>query len=91
MSIIDSLFIATNYEVEDMDENPDRALNRYEFIEFLVRLGAFKFKDQSKEVKTFSGAFEILLERHVIPHYSFPPWQEFRALELWQTGPNDVL
>ena len=45
MSIIDSLFIATNYEVEDMDENPDRALNRYEFIEFLVRLGAFKFKD----------------------------------------------
>ena len=45
MSIIDSIFIATNYEVEDMDENPDRALNRYEFLEFLVRLGAFKFKD----------------------------------------------
>ena len=74
MSIIDSIFIATNYEVEDMDENPDGALNRYEFLEFLIRLGAFKFKDTSKEAKTFSEAFEILIERHIMPNYSFPPW-----------------
>ena len=83
MSIIDSIFIATNYEVEDMDENPDRALNRYEFLEFLVRLGACKFKDQSKEVKTFSEAFEILLERHVVPNYNYAPWHDFRVKELW--------
>ena len=57
-----------------MDENPDGALNRYEFLEFLIRLGAFKFKDTSKEAKTFSEAFEILIERHIMPNYSFPPW-----------------
>ena len=45
MSLIDSIFIATNYELEDMTENPDRALNRYEFIEFLVRVAAAKYKD----------------------------------------------
>ena len=91
MSIIDNIFVATNYEVEDLEENPDRALNRYEFIEFLVRIAAFKFKDTAKQVSTFSGAFEILLQKHVFEYMNLPPWQDFREKELWSLGPNDVI
>ena len=45
MSSIDRHFIATNDELEEIDENPDRALCRYEFLEILVRIAAAKFKD----------------------------------------------
>jgi len=38
MSSIDRHFIATNVELEEIDENPDRALCRYEFLEILVRI-----------------------------------------------------
>lgn len=38
VSTIDRLFIATNVELEDIEENPDRALCRYEFFEVLVRI-----------------------------------------------------
>jgi len=38
MSAIDRHFIATNVELEEIDENPDRALCRYEFLEILVRV-----------------------------------------------------
>ena len=40
ISTIDRLFIATNVELEEIEENPDRALCRYEFFEILVRIAA---------------------------------------------------
>ena len=45
ISVIDRIFIATNVEIEQIEENPDRALCRYEFFEILVRIAAAKFKD----------------------------------------------
>jgi hypothetical protein len=38
LATIDRLFIATNVELEEVDENPDRALCRYEFFEVLARI-----------------------------------------------------
>ncbi len=38
VSTIDRMFIVTNVEVEDIQENPDRALCRYELWEILVRI-----------------------------------------------------
>ena len=90
MSVVDSVFIATNYEVEDMDENPDRALNRHEFIEFLVRIAAVKYKD-TKQASTFAEAFEMLLKKNVLEYSHPPPWQEFREKELWDLAPDDVI
>lgn len=37
-STIDRLFIAANVELVDIEENPDRALCRYEMWEILVRI-----------------------------------------------------
>lgn len=37
---LDKHFIATNVELEQIEENPDRALCRYEFMEIIVRIAA---------------------------------------------------
>lgn len=37
-------FIATNVELENNDENPDRDLNRAEFFEILLRIANDKFR-----------------------------------------------
>ena len=77
LNVVDRCFIAANYEVEDLEENPDRALQRYEFIEILVRIAEVKFK-LTKQVTTFSAAFERLLHEHIFKYYTPEPWQEFR-------------
>lgn len=38
IATIDRIFIATNVELEKMDDNPDKALCRFEFFEILVRI-----------------------------------------------------
>jgi hypothetical protein len=44
-STLDRLFIAANVEVgEEQDDNPDKALIRFEFIELLARVAIEKYK-----------------------------------------------
>jgi hypothetical protein len=45
LSTLDRLFIATNVELVDMEENPDKELCRFEFLEILVRISGAKYKD----------------------------------------------
>jgi hypothetical protein len=44
LSMIDRAFIATNFEDDDIDDNPNRELCRYEFMEILIRIADFKYK-----------------------------------------------
>lgn len=68
LSTIDRLFIATNYEIEDNAENPDRALNRFEFFEILIRIANVKFRETGI-VHSYSDALEKLLKEHVLVNY----------------------
>jgi hypothetical protein len=43
MKDIDKIFIATNFEIVDLDENADRSLCRYEFFEIIVRMAYSKY------------------------------------------------
>ena len=43
MATFDRMFIAVNLEEEDLEDNPDRALCRYEFFEILVRIAIAKY------------------------------------------------
>jgi hypothetical protein len=45
VSTIDRLFIASNYEVEKNDDNPDRELCRFEFMEILLRIANAKYRE----------------------------------------------
>ena len=42
---IDRLFIATNFEITEMEDNPDRELCRYELYELLLRIGNAKYRE----------------------------------------------
>jgi len=44
-STLDRLFIATNVELVEQEDNPDRDLCRFEFYEIIVRMGGAKYKD----------------------------------------------
>lgn len=43
---IDQAFVATNYNEHDQDDNDDKSLVRYEFLEIIVRIAKTKFKDK---------------------------------------------
>jgi hypothetical protein len=40
---IDRIFIATNYEEEDLEDNEDNSLCRYEFMEIMCRMAKSKY------------------------------------------------
>ena len=44
-STLDRLFIATNVELVDMEDNPDKELCRFEMLEILVRIAGAKYKE----------------------------------------------
>jgi len=46
---VDRIFIATNYEEEDRDNNDDSNLCRYELLEIIVRMAKTKYIENLKE------------------------------------------
>jgi hypothetical protein len=60
LSTLDRLFIATNVELVEMDDNPDNSLCRFEMVEILVRIVGAKYKEVGL-AKTYSEGLEMLL------------------------------
>eukprot|EP00347_Sterkiella_histriomuscorum_P008584 403344534 len=89
IATIDRMFIAANVEVTDIEENPDRALCRYELWEILVRIAGQKFKETNL-AQTFNESLEKLLENNILKYSLALPWQEFRDEELWVKDVNLV-
>eukprot|EP00347_Sterkiella_histriomuscorum_P014450 403360819 len=90
LSTIDRLFIATNVEIEQQSDNPDKSLCRYEFFEILVRLSNSKYKEPGI-IATHSESFKKLLYEHILPFAVVYPWQEFRDNQIWKIEVNDTL
>lgn len=86
---IDRIFIATNVELVEQEDNPDRDLCRFEFYEILVRLGAAKFKD-SGQAKTWDEATERILKQHILPNSSNMGGQSFRDNYIWILPIDDL-
>ena len=59
-SSLDRLFIASNYEIEEQEDNPDTALIRFEFIELLMRIAIDKYKKSGK-FSTYWQCLECLI------------------------------
>lgn len=70
VGLVDRMFIAVNFEEEELDDNPDRELCRYEFMEILVRIADAKYK-QRKMAGSFAQAFERVL-KELFDHYNVP-------------------
>lgn len=71
ISKVDMAFIATNVELVEMGSNPDRDLNRNEFMEILLRLANDKYR-MPKLCQTYTQALKRLLEENVYPNYKPP-------------------
>lgn len=90
LSLIDTIFVNTNYELEDHnDQNPNRELCRYEFYEILLRIAKAKYKDQGV-CSNLSESLELLIKDLVIPNSHPGKWQEFRDRKLWTIEVNDI-
>lgn len=91
MSTIDRMFIATNIELEDQAENPDRALCRFELWEILVRIAVHKFRDaEQHDIQPGDSlkAVEKLVKDFILKNSHVLPWQEFRDEDLWTRDVN---
>jgi hypothetical protein len=64
---IDQIFIATNYEEEDLDNNDDSNLCRYEYMEIISRIAKKKFLDRGK-CKTNAESIEKLITEFILPN-----------------------
>jgi hypothetical protein len=80
MATFDRMFIASNIEEEDLEDNPDRALCRYEFLEILVRMAYAKY---GVCMRPLHQSLQILLDEFVFKHTTIYEWQTFRERELW--------
>jgi len=91
LDTVDRAFIATNVELEKHEENPAAALQRYEFMEIIVRLADSKYKGTGV-CATYAESVQKILSDHFLKLGDFTSeWQEFRDKELWTIDVNDVL
>ena len=64
---IDRTFIATNFEEVDLENNDDKSLCRYEFLEIFPRLAKAKYVD--KDVCTsIAVATEKIIVDFILPY-----------------------
>ena len=94
LSTVDRTFIAATLQVEGQGareaEIPADKLNRFEFLEILVRLANIKFIE-TKKIKRFDEATRHLIEDYIMPNYTPYPCQSFRDEQLWTIEVNDIL
>ena len=94
LSTLDRTFIAASLQIETQNlkgaELPSDKLNRFEFIEILVRLANIKFCE-TKKLKSISEATQVLIEDYIKKYFTPEPWQKFRDEQLWTIPVQDLL
>lgn len=90
MSTIDRIFIATNVEMVELADNPDRDLCRYEFYEIIVRIADEKYK-KSHICDNLPDAVEMLITENILRNSNFViPWHRWRVIDLWSLKVDDL-
>ena len=79
---MDQLFIATNVSQHKYKQNSERALHRYEFMEFLVRLAMLKYMNNGPG-NSVAIAVSLLLENFIYPNNHTVDGVEFRKQLLY--------
>jgi hypothetical protein len=91
LSTFDRTFILTNVNDHGYFSSAERNLNRYEFIEFIVRFAVIKMKEKTKRVSTIVDSIELLLYECIYPHSSICDGWQYRQRELYNVEVNEYL
>lgn len=87
---MDRVFVAVNYEEEDLSQNDDNSLVRFEFMEIIVRMAKIKFFQQGK-CDSVAEATEMMIKEFIIPNsIEHMEWQGFREKDLWTLEVDDL-
>jgi hypothetical protein len=81
LATIDRIYIATNVNFNN-NSNADRDLNRYEFLEILVRLANTKYKD-TYICGTYAEALQKLLDDHLYANIDSLNPKPFRESQIY--------
>ena len=68
LATVDRMFIATNVELVENNENPDLSLCRFELFEILLRIANVKYRE-SGICPNFETSLEKILHDNVFAHY----------------------
>ncbi|CAI2382226.1 unnamed protein product [Moneuplotes crassus] len=89
-STIDRVFIVTNFEEVEQEDNPDRDLCRYEFYEIIARLAREKYFN-TKICNSLASAIDKFLEDIYAQCEHYWSWQKWREEKLWTFRVDDLL
>ena len=64
---IDRIFVATNFEMDDLEENDDNSLCRFEFAEIITRLAKTKYFEKGT-CSTVAESVNKLITDYIIPN-----------------------
>ena len=90
LAVIERLFTAANAAEGEQGDNRAKSLIRYEFMELLVRIAKEKYH-KTRVAASVADAFEMLLERDVLPVSNHEEWQGFRDNVLYTVDVDRAL
>jgi hypothetical protein len=77
-----------NFEVVQLEDNPDRDLCRYEFFEIIVRMAVIKFAD----LPLAPGEMvEKIIKEYLLPNSRKSLANKFRQEQIYTVEINDIL
>jgi Ca2+-binding EF-hand superfamily protein len=90
LAAFDLLFVATNVSANKFILSAERDLNRYEFIELIVRTAIFRFKD-TKLTDNVPAAIDMLLTQLIYPTAKSMHGEHFRKYYCYNIKTNEIL
>lgn len=90
LATFDRLFISTNVTCHSFFNSAERDLNRYEFMEFIVRIASCMYLD-TNVVSTHTEAIEKLMRENILPYSQESLGQLFRQEYIYNLQCDLVL
>lgn len=90
LAALDLIHVATAVSHHQWVYSASLDLQRYEFIEMIVRVADFRYK-QTKQVKTLVEGIEKVLEVHIYPNAKTMNGEDFRRYHCYAVKVNEIL
>lgn len=88
---LDLLLISSNVVHHTYLKSEERNLQRYEFIEFIMRTAIFRYIDPNHYMTDKVQAIEALLAEHIYPNAKTMNGEAFRKYHCYNVKTNEIL